>query len=218
VQAALPPWVAGPAALGSPVPWAAPAALTILFGVTGGMRVMAMMVGFFALRRLFRAGPGAFTRVTAMWVVGLLLLWYVVAGLAGVVGGLSATGTPDTYVTAPPSAVPPYVERPDAYRLAEVERLPSLANQVDVDEALAAAIASAPWPHSRLQGSVLLHFVVNQEGNVDPRTVTLINSPNPEAGSIALDVAAVLRFRPALKDGAPVPVWMDYTITLPNQL
>jgi hypothetical protein len=214
VQAALPPWLAGPDALASPIPWAAPATLSILFGATGGVRVLAMMVGYLALRRLFRGGAGAFTRVTAIWVVVLMILWSIVA--AGI-GASSATGDDFRYVPSTTSdAQIPRLH--DVYAMAEVDRAPYLANQTEVDHAVAAAVASAPWPRAELHGSVVLHFVVNADGTVDEESVGVAGAPNPDVASLAAGIAPVLRFRPGMKDGLPVPVWTDFTVTLPEPL
>jgi outer membrane biosynthesis protein TonB len=99
-----------------------------------------------------------------------------------------------------------------------VDRAPYLANQPEVDHAVAAAVASAPWPRSRLQGSVVLHFVVKADGTVDEETLGVAGAPNQDAASLALGVAPVLRFFPGMKDGQPVPVWTDFTVTLPEPL
>jgi hypothetical protein len=214
-QAALPPWLAGPSALGNPLPWTAPAALTILFGATGGVRIFAMMVAFLALRRLFRAGVGGFTRVTAMWVVGLLLLWTLVTG---VLGGPSAA---DDLISAsdligPGDGYSPRVEytvdpaRRDAYDMADVDRAPYLVNQDALDAALDKA-------SSRVVGGAILHFVVNADGTVDPATVTVTSAGNPEVAGTVTDVVKLLRFVPALKDGRPVAMWTDFSVSVPRR-
>jgi len=224
LQAAL-PRVMGPAALASPVPWVAPAALGILFGATGGLRVFAMLVGFLVLRRLFRAGVGAFTWVTGMWVVALMLVWAMVAGAAGSMAAPSARDD-DPSVMAPGAdvpyvSVPPTVlrgpDRTDAHRLADVDRAPYLENRDKLDAAVAAAIASAPWPRSRLVGNVTLRFVVDADGTVDAETVSVIAEPSVEVASLAMDLPRMLRFVPALKEGKPVPAWTDFTVNFPPQ-
>jgi hypothetical protein len=221
-QAALPPWLAGPTALGSPIPWAAPAALTILFGATGGLRIFAMMVGFLALRRLFRGGMGGITRRTVAWTAGLLLLWVM---LGWVLTGLHATGDltfgsldpGNDYSIIPvpqpdPAADP---ERRDAYDMRDVDRAPYLVNQDALDDALRATVASASWPRSRSAGGAILHFVVEADGSVDPRTVTVTSAASPEVASIATSVVTLLRFVPALKGGGAVPMWTDFTVSVP---
>ncbi|HEV7587931.1 MAG TPA: hypothetical protein VGO40_07340 [Longimicrobium sp.] len=225
VQAALPPWLAGPTALGSPLPWAAPAALTILYGATGGLRVFAMMVGFLALRRLFRGGVGGFTRVTAMWVVALMLLWSIASGIvvgsyaAGDVttGGSVDPGDGYSIVSVPQPEAAVLPGRRDAYEQADVDRAPYLVNQDALDEAVGAAVASAKWPASRSVGGAILRFVVNADGSVDPTTVTVTSAGSQEVASIATGVAKLLRFVPALKGGRPVAMWTDFTVSVPSR-
>jgi hypothetical protein len=224
VQAALPPWLAGPTALGSPIPWAAPAALTILFGATGGVRIAAMMVGFLALRRLFRAGVGGITRHTVAWMVGLLLLWSIVTA---VLGGSYAAGDGGPYVTSDgervtlepadgyPTAAVPQTARRDAYEMRDVDRAPYLVNQDALDAELQVAIANVAWGRSRSAGDAILHFVVNADGSVDVETVTVASAASPEVASIATGVVPLLRFVPALKDGVPVAMWTDFTVSVP---
>ncbi|MFL5537682.1 MAG: hypothetical protein ACJ8J0_01735 [Longimicrobiaceae bacterium] len=214
VQAALPPWLAGPAALGSPVPWIAPVALTVLFGAGGGVRTLAMLVGFAVLRHLFRAGVGRVTRITVAWGVVMLLLWSFLAGLAAG-GSYAAQGADADAGVVMPAPLPG--QRGDAFNMVEVDHAPYLQNQDEVDAAIAAATRSAPWPRSELEGSAVMRFVVNADGTVDPNTITVTVTPNSSVAGVAVDVAKLLRFVPAQKDGGPVAMWTDYTLTLPPQ-
>ena len=221
VQAALPAWVAGPTALASPLPWAAPAALTILFGASGGMRILAMMAGYLVLRRLFRAGVGGFTRVTAIWMLALMLLWSIVAGV--VAGASAAPGydyddvvvsTRESVLrvpTPPAGSVPPRV-----YTMGEVDRAPYLVNSDQVDAALAEVVASSPWPAAQLTGNVVLRFMVREDGSVDPATVSVVGRPpSAAAANVATRIARLMRFTTGWKDGVPVAMWTEFTVTLP---
>lgn len=211
-QAALPPWIAGPTALASPIPWVAPAALTILYGTTGGLRVMAMMAGFLALRRVFRAGPGGFTALTAMWTVALMLLWSIV----GVAGGSYFGGGLDADADAASSARIIPVQR-YAREVIEVDRAPYLLNQDEVDRALRDVVKSLPYSISSQGGNALLHFVVNVDGTVDPTTVSVVGASSDEFAKAAAGVAEWLRFEPARLDDRSVAVWTDFTVTFPSR-
>ena len=215
VQAALPPWLAGPAALGSPVPWIIPVALTVLFGAGGGVRTFAMFAGYAVLRRLFRAGLGPVTRLTVAWVVAMVFLFLMFSGL--LVGGPYAAGEGAGADVSADVVVPTALTTPrgDALSLVEVDRAPYLENQEEVDEAIAAAVASSPWPPSQLEGSAVMRFVVNADGTVDDNTITVASTPSAAVTDVATDIARLLRFVPALKDGGRVAVWTDYTLTLP---
>ncbi|MFL5385815.1 MAG: hypothetical protein ACJ8GN_25145 [Longimicrobiaceae bacterium] len=211
VQAALPQWLAGPTALGSPVPWIAPAALTVLFGGGGGLRTLAMFVGYLVLRRLFRAGPGRVTALTAGWVAALLLIWLsFVQAASGV--SYAAEGAHAEVGVTPPSVLSAH--RGDAFAMVEVDQPPNVRNQEEIDRAIAAAIASSPWPASRSTGFALLRFVVEADGAVDPSTITVTEATTPEVATLARDIARLLRFTPPMKGGTPVPMWTDYTLKL----
>jgi len=205
VQAALPTWLAGPTALGSPVPWIVPATLTVLFGGGGGLRTLAMLVGYALLRRLFRAGLGRVTGLTATWAVALLLIWLSFVRVASGVSYAAEDADASVDVTVPTALS---TQRSDAFSMVEVDRPPYLENQDELDAAIDAVVSppgslqppdSPPSPAS--EQSVVLHFVVNADGSVDRQTVTVTSAVDMRIAAIAVYLPRVLRFTPALKDG-----------------
>jgi hypothetical protein len=208
LRGGLPAWIAGPTALGSPLPWAAPAALTILFGDGGGLRIVAMLVAALVLRRLFSAGFGRLTTATAMWIVGLMVLWSAVSGMVS--GGSYATKPDYAEITTSSTDISliPGVSEP--YTVATVDRPAALLNPGEVQDWLRGVLGSAPAGYVR--GTATLRFVVDVQGRVDEATVSVLGPRSTPATAYARGLTAVLRYEPAMKDGVAVPMWMTYTV------
>jgi len=114
---------------------------------------------------------------------------------------------------APPGV--PVSQRGDVYPMAEVDVAPYPVDQEAFDAALAAAVASSPWPPSRLAGTAVLRFVVESDGSVDAASVSVMSSPNQEVATLASDVVKTARFISPTVDGERVAVWMNFMVTLP---
>jgi hypothetical protein len=216
LQAALPASIAGPTALGSPLPWIAPAALTVVYGLGGELRILGMVVGYMALRSLFRSGLGSFTARTAGWVVGMLLFWFVCTGIAGI-----STYPPDddydvadVYTTSQPIQPPPSA-RPDAYEQVDVDVPPVLRNRDDVASAVDRELQARAYPGPAEDQLVTQRFVVNSNGSVDMWTVTVVNAPSAELAAVAREVTRSMWFEPGREGGEVVPVWIEHTLTFP---
>jgi hypothetical protein len=214
LQAALPPSIAGPTALGSPFPWLAPAALTVVYGFGGELRILGMAVGYVALRGLFRSGLGSFTARTVGWVVGMLLFWFVLSGVAGM------SYPPDDdydiidYAPSQPVQSPPS-PRTDAYEQVDVDVPPVLRNRDAVASAMDEALRSRKYPGPAEEQLVTQRFVVNQDGSVDMWTVTVVNAPSAELAAVAREVTRSMWFEPGVEGGQAVPTWTEHTLTFP---
>ncbi|HET7461978.1 MAG TPA: TonB family protein [Longimicrobium sp.] len=216
-RSALPAWAQpalGPDALTNPVVWMPPAALTCLFGGTGAVRVAGMIVFFLALRRVFRLNTLRVRGITAAWIAGLLLAWWLVAGaMFGLLGGsganrgaLDPTTTDWQAVPTTPMVVtapnPPATGYAYADYSAAVHALGStravtarLANRPEVNTALDQAYPPG-LREQRVGGDVRLQIGLDHLGNVDPASVTVISAPATELGFAAAGVAAQMRFEP----------------------
>jgi protein TonB len=99
------------------------------------------------------------------------------------------------------TAVEPVSE--DAFDVAELERRPEAVSQVP--PAYPAELRKA-----RIEGTVVVVFVLNEEGRVeDPRVES---SSRPEFEKPALDAIRKWRFRPGWKDGQPVRTFVRQAI------
>ena len=222
-QSALPAWaqpVLGPDALANPIVWMPPAALTCLFGATGGLRVLGMMVFFLALRRMFRLNTIRLRPVTLVWITVMLVAW---AALAGATAGMGADGNDyDDYtdVVPPTEYVEPVSVTPDpsttvseiggaaarggfadgSEATARVDGQPEpvtavLLNNDEVDQALTRAYP-AELRQSGVGGEVRLRMQVDVTGAVDPQSVEVVSSTSTRLGFAAASVAPRMRFEP----------------------
>lgn len=86
-------------------------------------------------------------------------------------------------------------EQPDAFDVTELEKRPEAVSQV--------APAYPPeLRKARIEGTVTLMFVLNEEGRVEEARVE--NSSRPEFEKPALDAIRKWRFQPGMKEGQPV--------------
>ncbi|HEU4561461.1 MAG TPA: TonB family protein [Longimicrobium sp.] len=209
-QSALPAWAQpalGPDALANPLVWMPPAALTCLFGATGGMRVVGMLVFFLALRRMFRLNTIRLRAVTAVWIMVMLVGWAV---LAGATGGMGADDDDYEYsdydqVAPPPPVVdldaqPPVAPNPPGSAWVEPRALAgdgvatvALRNKAEVDEALVAAYP-AELREQGVGGTVRLRVPLDDAGNVVGAGVEVIDASTTELGFAAASVAQQMNF------------------------
>jgi len=91
---------------------------------------------------------------------------------------------------------------------------PDIYTEWDVDPRLI-KIVKPDYPDKAMregiEGSVTLQIVIDEEGNVIEATV-ISSEPIEEFGPPALEVVLHYKFSPALKDGKPVKVRMEYTV------
>jgi TonB family protein len=115
------------------------------------------------------------------------------------------------------AALPPAEQVPPSggggvYELSQVERQPDLRNGRDVLRFL-----ERNYPRSlrdaRVQGNVMVTFVLDEEGKADMGTVQVTSSSDPAFEGPALRAVERMRFRPAQVDGRDVRV----RVTLPIQ-
>lgn len=141
----------------------------------------------------------------------------------------AATATPQSApAQAPPAAapVPPVqqaappapraeVERPApvatapavpaagrVYRLDEVERRPSLANQPEVRRALARNVPPSVTARGTVTATV--RFVVREDGRIDLSTLSVVDASQANLGATASRVLSRARFEPGRVNGQPV--------------
>lgn len=225
-QSALPAWaqpVLGPDALANPLVWMPPAALTCLFGATGGLRVMGMLVFFLALRRMFRLNTIRLRPVTLVWITAILMAWALFAGATA--GGMGADGElidfPDPVVSVtPPADVPVDAGAPSGRAYAEPTAMAAgdagnaaaeLQNKAEIDAALDAAYPAA-LREEGIGGAVLLRVPLDAAGAVDGAKVVVLSAPATELGFAAASVASAMRFGPVHPAAGLADVTVDVTV------
>jgi periplasmic protein TonB len=96
------------------------------------------------------------------------------------------------------------------YELSAVEELPDLSNRSQVQRSI-----ERNYPpllrDAGVTGQVLLRFRVNEDGSVDPGSISIESTTHDAFGDAAKRVIERARFRPARVGGRAVKVW----VTLP---
>ncbi|HYH83334.1 MAG TPA: TonB family protein [Longimicrobium sp.] len=92
-----------------------------------------------------------------------------------------------------------------------VEERPRLTNVNELQRALQDRYPPQ-LQANRVSGSVMASFVVGADGRVDPRSIQIVNSPNPGFNAPTQTVLRRARFRPATVKGQPVRVQVTMPI------
>jgi TonB family protein len=99
--------------------------------------------------------------------------------------------------------------------LAVVDRLPQLK---DVGFLVHRMRALYPpfFRQAEIEGRAIVQLVVDTEGRVEPDGMSVISATHAEFGPPSMELARMLRFEPARRNGRPVRVWVqlpvDWTI------
>jgi hypothetical protein len=225
-HAALPAWARpafGPASLGNPLVWMPPAALTCLFGATGGLRLMGLVVFFLALRRVFSGGLPRLRFATVVWAALLLLAWSAVGGAA--FAGMFPSKAPA------PGVVPVVDDRPADDPVADARvsaalspaapgevgtgdvapRDVELLNSGDVAQEARSVYPPDLLAHD-VSGEVRLRLLVRADGTVDARSVYVLSASDPAFTEPGRIVAGAMRFSPVTVSGRPIPAWVETTL------
>ena len=121
----------------------------------------------------------------------------------GAIGGIG-----EGYVMEPIDTVVT-VEPP--VTLAVVDRLPQL---IRLDEI--ARRMQALYPHfyraAGIEGRAVVQLVVDKEGRVEQEGMTILSTTHPEFGPASLELARLVRFEPARRNGRPVRVWVQLPV------
>jgi TonB family protein len=225
LQAALPAWAQpalGPAALGNPLVWMPPAALTCLFGGSGVVRVIGMAVFFMALREVFNAGVARIRSVTMFTAAVLVVLWFLFSGL---LGGLPMNGASNLAADAPAPGVSAGTPGADVSLPGTGADAGAAAEPVTVDGVAAAvlrnphemafAIQQAYPPVLRqagVTGTATVAVKVRPDGSVEPDGISVVQATVDAFGTAAAMVAPRIRFEPVSADGRPVSA--DQVVTI----
>jgi protein TonB len=121
----------------------------------------------------------------------------------GAIGGVG-----EGYVMEPTDTVVT-VEAPVS--LAIVDRLPQL---IRLDEM--ARRMQALYPHvyraAGIEGRAVVQLVVDKDGRVEGEGMTLLSATHPEFGPASMELARMVRFEPARRNGRPVRVWVQLPV------
>ncbi|HYW05835.1 MAG TPA: TonB family protein [Longimicrobium sp.] len=98
------------------------------------------------------------------------------------------------------------------YDISAVEEKPNLSNRAEVTRAL-----ERNYPpllrDAGVSGTVILSFRVNEDGRVDPSSITVVETENEQFTEAAKKVVERMRFRPAKVNNRPVKVLVQLPIT-----
>jgi TonB family protein len=92
------------------------------------------------------------------------------------------------------------------------EERPTLRNAGEVEAALA-DLYPPVLRDAGITGRVMLSFVVDSDGAIDPTSVTIVSASRYEFAAASAAVARLLKFSPARIDGRPVPVLVTMPVT-----
>jgi len=215
-------------ALANPIVWMPPAALTCLFGATGGIRVLGMIVFFLALRRMFRLNTIRVRPVTFAWMAALLALWALMSGAMGGPMFNGANVDDGTYITdtvavatmpavigAGPVAVG--IGEPSALpgdpALADGILLPRLLNGDDIMAELSLAYRDTQRPLG-VSDEVVLWVPVDAAGHVDPARAQVARATDADLGERVRQAAGRMQFDPARAHGIVMDATVQIIITL----
>jgi protein TonB len=99
--------------------------------------------------------------------------------------------------------------------LAIVDRLPQLKDVGDLVTRMR-ALYPPIFRAAGIEGRAIVQLVVDTQGRVEPEGMTVISATHPEFGPPSMQLARMLRFEPARRNGRPVRVWVqlpvDWTI------
>jgi TonB family protein len=95
--------------------------------------------------------------------------------------------------------------------LAVVDRLPQLKN---VDEMAHRMRALYPpiYRAAGIEGSAVVQLVVDTDGRVEEEGMSVISATAPDFGPATLELAQLVRFEPARRNGRPVRVWVQLPV------
>jgi TonB family protein len=99
-----------------------------------------------------------------------------------------------------------------AYEVAVLSRPPRLSNPTEVREDMA-LLYPADLRAAGVGGSVIAQFVIGADGRPDPRTIRIIQSPNPGLDQVTTTVVQRMRFSPGQFEGRDVRVVTQMPIT-----
>jgi protein TonB len=110
------------------------------------------------------------------------------------------------------AGAPPRDTTKFSYEVARLDTQPTLVNGEEIT-----GLLSRFYPRSLedtgVGGAVVVQFVVQADGSVDPATLKIISASNPELGMASALVAERFRFQPGLYHGKPVRVLIQMPIT-----
>ncbi|MGE0158388.1 MAG: energy transducer TonB [Gemmatimonadales bacterium] len=115
-----------------------------------------------------------------------------------------AGGTGEGYTPPPDTLAAPLP-------LAVVDRLPQMK---DVGELASRMRALYPpmYRAAGIEGRAVVQLVVDTEGRVEAEDMTVLSTTQPAFGPASMELARMLRFEPARRNGRPVRVWVQLPV------
>ena len=95
--------------------------------------------------------------------------------------------------------------------LAVVDRLPQMKNVGELATRMR-ALYPPIYRAAGIQGRAVVQLVVDTEGRVEAEGMTVISATAPDFGPATLELARLVRFEPARRNGRPVRVWVQLPV------
>ncbi len=149
-------------------------------------------------------------------LAGVMLLLTVAAGLTAdaVSGRPGQVDFPDEVIR--PTRFPPPAGDGGTYAIEGLDEVPRLNNAAVVQRSLERAYPPL-LRDAGVGGTVLLGFVVVEDGSVDPASVEVLESANQEFSTAAVRVVKRMRFTPGIVNDRAVRVRVQMPITFQPQ-
>lgn len=95
--------------------------------------------------------------------------------------------------------------------LAVVDRLPQLKNTDELGPRMR-ALYPPLYRSAGIAGRAIVQLVVDAEGRVEPEGMSVISTTHPEFGPASMELARMIRFEPARRNGRAVRVWVQLPV------
>jgi periplasmic protein TonB len=95
--------------------------------------------------------------------------------------------------------------------LAVVDRLPQLKNVGELANRIR-ALYPPIYRAAGIQGRAVVQLVVDTDGRVEADGMSVISATAPDFGPASLELARLVRFEPARRNGRPVRVWVQLPV------
>jgi TonB family protein len=95
--------------------------------------------------------------------------------------------------------------------LAVVDRLPQMKNVNELSNRMR-ALYPPIYRAAGIEGGAVVQLVVDTEGRVEPEGMSVISTTHPDFAAASMELARLVRFEPARRNGRAVRVWVQLPV------